>query len=306
MTIKLSNSELQTFKECRRRWWLSYYRALKPKGQDFTGALVLGTRIHASLEAYYSLGTPLLQAHATLVEIDRNLILAAFEDPSELNTEAELGRIMLEGYEQWIQEEAIDQEFDIVSLEERVSVPLFNGEVELQGKLDMRVRRKSDGVRLFNDFKTTGVSIAEFASMAAMNEQVKTYMLLETLKTGEETRTDGALFTLLRKVKRTAAAKPPFYAQIEVHHNVFTMRAFWNSIHSVIADLMKARTALDAGEAHSSVVYPHPTRDCRWKCQFFTVCTMFDDGSAVEEALNDMYEVTDPYAYYGTDKKGSE
>jgi hypothetical protein len=33
---------------------------------------------------------------------------------------------------------------------------------------------------------------------------------------------------------------------------------------------------------------------------------MFDDGSAVEQAISEMYEESDPYAYYETDKKGSE
>jgi hypothetical protein len=32
-----------------------------------------------------------------------------------------------------------------------------------------------------------------------------------------------------------------------------------------------------------------------------------DDGSAAEQAIEEMYEIADPYAYYGdTDKKGSE
>jgi hypothetical protein len=33
---------------------------------------------------------------------------------------------------------------------------------------------------------------------------------------------------------------------------------------------------------------------------------MFDDGSAAEQALSEMYEETDPYAYYETQTKGGE
>jgi hypothetical protein len=33
---------------------------------------------------------------------------------------------------------------------------------------------------------------------------------------------------------------------------------------------------------------------------------MFDDGSAAEQALSEMYEESDPYAYYDTEKKGGE
>jgi len=304
--VRLSNSEIQTFKDCRRRWWLTYYRRLKPKYQDMTGALALGSRIHQALDDHYSKGIPLLKAHSDLVEIDKQLLLVDFRDVSNLETEAELGRVMLEGYEQWVEENGIDAELEIISTEETIIAPLFGGEVELQGKLDMRVRRKLDGVRMFRDFKTVGGSLAEFSNMAHMNEQVMTYMLLEATKVDEKERSDGGIFTLLKKVRRTAAAKPPFYDQIEIRHNVFTLRSFWNRIHGTITDLMKSRKALDAGENHQFVVYPRSSRDCKWKCQFFAICPMFDDGSAAEQAISEMYEESDPYAYYNTDKKGSE
>jgi hypothetical protein len=304
--IRLSNSELQTFKDCRRRWWLNYYRRLQPKQKDMTGALALGTRIHAALDAHYAQGTPLLQAHSELVEKDKQLLLADFRDVNDLETEAELGRIMLEGYEQWVEENGIDAELEMISTEEKIVAPLFNGAVELQGKLDMRVRRKADGVRLFRDFKTVGGSLSEFSSMAHMNEQVMTYMLLESSKFDEKERSEGGIFTLLKKVRRTAAAKPPFYDHVEIRHNIFTMRSFWQRIHGTIADLMRIRTALDAGENPAFHVYPRASRDCKWKCQFFAICPMFDDGSAVEQALSDSYEEKDPYAYYDTDKTGSE
>jgi hypothetical protein len=305
--VRLSNSELQTFKDCRRRWWLTYYRRLRPKQQDMTGALALGSRIHQALDDHYAKGIPLLKAHADLVETDKQLLLADFRDVANLETEAELGRIMLEGYEEWVSENGIDAELEMISTEETIIAPLFNGEVELQGKLDMRVRRKADGVRMFRDFKTVGGSLAEFSNMAHMNEQVMTYMLLESTKVDEKERSDGGIFTLLKKVRRTAAAKPPFYDQVEIRHNVFTLRSFWNRIHGTITDLMRVRTALDNGEDHAFNAYPKPSRDCKWKCQFFTICPMFDDGSAAEQALSEMYEETDPYAYYGTNEtKGSE
>jgi hypothetical protein len=70
---------------------------------------------------------------------------------------------------------------------------------------------------------------------------------------------------------------------------------------------MRVRTALDEGEKHQYVAYPKPSRDCKWKCQFFTICTLIDDGSSSEQAISEMYEVADPYAYYETNEnKGSE
>ena len=303
---RLSNSEIQAFKDCRRKWWLTYYRRLKPKQREFTGALALGSRIHAALDTYYADGVPLLQAHADLVEQDRLIMEDTLFGTEALDKEAELGRIMLEGYLEWVEEEGIDADLEMISTEETIIAPLFNGEVELQGKLDMRVRRKIDGVRLFRDFKTVGGSLSDFANLAPMNEQILTYMVLESLKTDETERVEGGIFTMLKKVKRTAKAAPPFYDQITVRHNVFTMRSFWQRLHGTIADLMRTKRALDEGEDHRFVAYPSPSRDCKWKCQFASVCMMFDDGSAVENALDDMYEVSDPYAYYEERSKGSE
>lgn len=305
--VRLSNSELQTFKECRRKWWLSYYRRLQAKQKSYTGPLVLGTRVHEALDRYYSTGTDLLETYAELVNEEKAELMAEFKDPADLEKEAELGHIMLAGYLEWVEENGIDAELEMISTEEIITTPLFNGEVELTGKLDMRVRRKGDGARMFRDFKTVGGSLSDFANLAPMNEQVMTYMLLEATKVDEKERSDGGIFTMLKKVRRTAAAKPPFYEQMEVRHNVFTMRSFWQRIHGTITDLMRVRKALDEGEDPSFYAYPHATRDCKWKCPFFNVCTLIDDGSAAEHAIEELFDVADPYAYYGLEeKKGSE
>jgi hypothetical protein len=304
--VRLSNSEIQTFKDCRRRWWLTYYRRLQPKYKDTTGALVLGTRIHAALDDYYANGTPLLEAHANLLNAEKELLLQDFRDVSELEKEGELGHIMLEGYLQWNEEEGIDADLEMISTEETIVMPMFNGEVELQGKLDMRVRRKADGVRMFRDFKTVGGSLSDFANLAPMNEQILTYMILEQSKDVNGERSDGGIFTMLKKVRRSAAARPPFYDQIEVRHNIFTLRSFWDRLHGTVTDLMRVRTALDKGEQPSFHAYPSPSRDCKWKCKFYSICTLVDDGSAAEQAITEMFVEADPYAYYGEEKKGNE
>jgi hypothetical protein len=304
--VRLSNSEIQTFKDCRRRWWLTYYRRLQPKYKDTTGALVLGTRIHAALDEYYTNGTPLLEAHANLLNAEKELLLQDFRDVSELEKEGELGHIMLEGYLQWNEEEGIDADLEMISTEETIVMPMFNGEVELQGKLDMRVRRKADGVRMFRDFKTVGGSLSDFANLAPMNEQILTYMILEQSKDKDGERSDGGIFTMLKKVRRSAAARPPFYDQIEVRHNIFTLRSFWDRLHGTVTDLMRVRTALDKGEQPSFHAYPSPSRDCKWKCKFYSICTLVDDGSAAEQAITEMFVEADPYAYYGEEKKGNE
>ena len=260
--IRISNSEIQTFKDCRRKWWLSYYRRLRPRTESKTGALALGSRVHQALDDYYSKGIPLLEAHAALIAQDKADLEAQIRDTYDLDAEAELGRIMLEGYLDWIEENGIDAELEMISTEEIIEMPLFDGKVILQGKIDMRVRRKADGVRMFRDFKTVGGSFTDFAAMAHMNEQILTYMMLETAQNKEGERSEGGIFTMLKKVKRSANARPPFYEQMEVRHNVFALRNFWQRIHGTLSDMLNVRQALDDGSSHQLVAYPRPSRDC--------------------------------------------
>ncbi len=298
---KISNSEIQVYKDCKRKWYLQYHRHLVPKRRKQTGALALGSRIHNALEAHYKAGEPLLDAHQRLVLEDQARLLAEWGemvDLTELNKEAELGRVMLEGFIEWAADEGIDSDYDIVSAEETLSMPMLDGRVELRGKLDMRVRRKADGVRMFRDWKTSA-NFNDFLSMAQLNEQVLTYMTLEAYNNPDpDTRARGGLFVLLRKVKRGATAKPPFYEQVEVRHNVFTMRSFWKRLHGEVTDIMNTKDALDAGVSHQQVAYPRPSGDCKWKCPFFSYCPMFDDGSDVEDALSVEYVTGDPNERY--------
>src|SRR5690606_32390747 len=116
----------------------------------------------------------------------------------------------------WVQDEGIEATYEMISVEETLTMPLLDGEVELRGKFDGRWRRKSDGTRLVVDYKTTAETFEQFSSLLHLNEQVKTYMLLDAYQNTENDRADGALFILLKKNKQTAAAKGPFYAEVEI------------------------------------------------------------------------------------------
>jgi hypothetical protein len=305
--IRISNSEIGTFKDCRRKWYLSYYRRLGKKSKNFTGPLALGSRVHKALEISYNEGRPLTTVWGELIVEDRKLLDLEYRDPVDFENEAELGRIMLDGYQQWNAEEGIDAELEIVSNEQRLVTPMLNGEVELMAKIDQRVRRKVDGVRLFRDWKTTA-NFADLTRTAHLNEQFLTYQVIEATQKDEAERCEGALVTMLKKVKRTASARPPFYDQIEVRHNVFALRNFWNRLHGTLTDMMTVRHQLDAGVDHQVIAYPRPSRDCTWKCDFYSICPLFDDGSAVELAIHDQFEEREPYAYYedGTTQIGEE
>lgn len=304
MSIEISNSEMQTFRDCRRKWWLQYVRRLQPIAVSKVGPLPLGTRVHAALEAHYAEGADLLKTYQELAQKDRMVIAAEGLPDDKFDDEAELGRIMLEGYLQWVEEEGLDSDLEVIGVEEVLKYPIEISDdlkATLIGKIDLRVIRKFSGTRGVLDFKTAA-AFGMYHDISHMTTQLKTYLLLDKLAGDPDTRVDTGIYRLLKKVKRTARATPPFYEEMFVSHNDFTLRNFWFQLQGIFRDMLLARAALESGGDPMVHAYPNATADCRWKCPFVQICPLFDDGSDVDSAVNDMYVEADPYAYYG-DKK---
>jgi transcriptional regulator with XRE-family HTH domain len=312
-----SNSELRTFKRCRRKWWLSWYRGLTSRVESPTGALAIGQRIHRALREWYvPSGTPGIDPRDALeifITRDWTAVIQRYEAqqlevPLELRrkfaAEADLERAMIEGYVQWLIEEGEDADLEVIAPETYVEVEVTDRLIPLAkptrviGKLDVRVRRRRDRVRRFIDHKTTG-NFSQSVRLLPLDEQMLHYMLLEWLSTEEgEERCDAALYNMLRKVKRTARAEPPFYRRVTVHHSVRELESYRERLLATIEDVRLAEERLDAGDLTNRWAYPNPTKDCAWDCPFFQVCPMFDDGSRAEEMLEQYFQIGDPLDYY--------
>ncbi len=293
--LVISNSEIQTWKRCHRKWYLAYYREMGIRKQvGSVGARELGSRIHVALEAFYADGLNPIHVIDDVYKEDLDLMQKdeayTTEQIVKLQKEQDLAHAMLEGYLMWIAETGVDDGLTLIAVETILEVNSAYRGVKLRGKLDQRVRRESDGSHLFLDHKTVA-DLSTPQMTLPMDEQMKFYHLLEYLdamdKTGKEQpiRTSGGLYNMLKKVKRTARATPPFYDRIEVHHNKEELRNMWTRVHAVIKEIVEARKALDDGGDHHYVTYPRPSRDCTWDCDFFAMCPMMDDGSRWEAML---------------------
>lgn len=300
--LYISNSQIQTFKDCQRKWYLQYYRELGPKRPDIAGPLGLGTKVHIVLETIYMTDDDPLEVLKALYEEDEQKVLAMpypDDEMKKLGKERDLAFAIIEGFIQWREEEGIDADYEVISAEEVLQYELFPG-VFLRGKVDNRLRRKSDGAVLFNDWKTTQTFTDRW--LLQLNEQMKMYHLLEMLISGGKQHTDGALYTMLRKVKRTAAAKPPFYMREEVRHNREELVNFYEATKEIAGRIVDAHRRLDAGEDMHTVAPPRPSRDCSWKCPFVLICPMFDDGSMVEYSIQEHFDHVDPDARYAEEE----
>ena len=308
MTIKISNSEIQAFKSCRRRWWLTYYRelGLKRYEESPAGPRQLGTKVHAALQGYYQEGLQMVDTVTELYQLDIDFYTARDQPEKvlEIRKEFDLAHAMVSGYEDWLEESGVDHGLTLLSTESVIEIPMVDyghSDYALRGKLDARFRREVDGARLFLDHKT----VQEFTTpqkILPMDEQMKFYHLLEELdakfRGTDWERTDGALYNMLRKVKRTAKANPPFYLRVEQRHNKAELASTWWRTLKIVEEIHDTRVKLADGHSPLYVCPPRPSRDCTWQCDFFKACTMFDDGSNVEGFLEERYEHRDPHERY--------
>lgn len=321
----LTNSEAHDFLRCPRKWWLTWYRGLVFNHSNPSDPRATGGRIHRALAAWYvpdgQVPADPREALEKIIqedwaEVEENVRRSdSSEDPdtvlARLSTDftaaTELERAIVEGYLQWLEETGSDAKLHITDSEQALEV-VIDGEVagqyvrvKLKGKLDVRATRTSDGARLFLDHK----SVQNFATPMKtlhMDPQMLHYMLLEAV--GGDTPAGEpfaltALYNMLRKVKRTAQARPPFFQRAEIHHSPIEVESYRKRLLGIARDTARKTRELDEGHDPLPIAYPNPTKDCSWDCDFFPVCPMFDDGSRVEDALAALYHVSDPLARYG-------
>lgn len=313
---RISNSEIWGFKRCRRRWYLSQYRRLKPvkKTEKLGVPATTGNAIHEALQTYYSPETPFDQDSAfwaMYAYLDKLEQEHSVEQLDAINESRSFGQRMLEGYFEWLAETGADVGLAVESAESIVGVEIEG--VVLSGKMDTRLINEHTGGRMPMDHKTVG-SFNEMKRDIQMNEQLLTYILIDHLTKEEGERVDGGMLNMLRRVKRTAAAKPPFYDRATVTHGVEMMRNFWYRIVGEIQEIKRTEERLNSGESHITACPPTPDKSCAWQCDFYRVCALLDSAPvSAETRLSLEFEEHDPYQRYqevtispAVHKKGEE
>jgi superfamily II DNA or RNA helicase len=315
---QVSASKLRDWMRCRRMWWLTWVRQLSLE-DSLTDLRAVGTRVHTALAGWY------IPAEEGPVDPRDGIEKAIADDWAKLlkrtgidedhddyemikakwDSSTALERAMVEGYMDWLEETGEDGGLTFVASETELSADVetvdHNGNlliVHLMGKLDARAFRDVDNVREFIDHKTVG-NLSTPLKMIQMDPQMLMYGLLEFLNSEEgEARCDGALYNMLRRVKRTQSAKPPFYAREHVRMNDIQLESFKRWVLAASRDMVQAEALLEEGIDPMDVVYPTPGDDCSWKCDFFPVCPLFNDGSRAEDMISSLYRLDNPWSRY--------
>ena len=301
-----TNSEIQTYKRCRRKWWFGHWLKLKLIRGKVSKPREVGSLVHHIIDRYYQGGMIADVMEELALELEG--MNAQFPDQEkDVIAIGELSRIMLEGYFEWVEETGADAHLEVVAPEQMVQVEMPELGVMLRGKLDVRVKNRQTGGRQFLEHKTVS-SFADKIDLADMDDQLLEYHMLESLTGDTDERSDGTILNMLRRVKRTATAKPPFYMRFEVPHNRDELRTFYLRTRGVIMDILQTESRLAEGEDPMTVVYPTIDRSCTWQCDFFSVCSMMNDPNKhADDLISLTFEQHDPNARYSSDtgKEGS-
>lgn len=295
--FKTSYSEIKTFTTCKRKWYLSYYRSLTKKKRDISKARDTGIAVHGILEEFY-LGGGLDGEHAMEAATiwyenarseDLELVQYDAKALKETADIYDLAWVVFEGYTQWLEQTGADTSWSNFRSEEKLEFEGPHG-VIINGRLDLMADDADDDTLVVLDFKAVDSISRMVQSLSVDQSQGLFYSLLAKLTLAGD-RDTKAVWSMLKRSKRTARAKPPFYQRHQLHMNPDMMRTFYERLHGVLGDMLLLERRLNAGESHQVVAYPNPNGDCSWSCEFYAICGMMNDPrSDVEWAIENHYQ----------------
>jgi hypothetical protein len=283
--IRIRNSEIAAFRRCRRKWYNAYVLSLTNEAtpdQKFSrppGTNATGTYVHALLEGHYR-GDRVSLTY----EILHNEITHA-ESPFEAEWIAalELAETMYLGYLGHAADEGWDQAEETVATELSLEWEIMPG-VFVTGQVDRLVRDTQWDRLIVEDYKT--VATLDNGPQFQVDTQLLTYVLLAN-KNGYAC--SDARHTMLRRVKRSARAEPPFYGRAEVTFNEDQLAAHEDALRATVSGILAVRER--AAEGARGVCYPNPTKDCSWDCPFLGICAAHDDGSDIDGLRAELFAV---------------
>lgn len=294
-------SELTAFVECPRNWGWNYWQKLVPKHSELALPKTsdTGTIVHLGLAALYSGLNPLEPIKA---EQERRLALVPDDERQEGWLKAwlktfQLATTMLRGYVQWVEETGADVGHTTLSVERTLAVPvgeILGDEVWVTGTADREYRDEWERLALM-DHKS--VDTLTVRGQPQKDFQRSTYSVLRLIEDGETYKM--AVHNMLRRVGRTATAKPPFYGRHTITLNETMLLQHSRHMLRILRKMVEAQQEIEAAfargdeygkEAAGEILYPHPTKDCDWKCPFLHICPLRDDGSDWETYLSEWFE----------------
>ena len=304
------NSETSVWRDCKLKWFLTF--RLGFLSNRINKNFWLGTLVHYVLHDFY-LGLTPDPAHlfwemgTESIEQERSSNISTtgqdfdYDEMEDLHDYLQLGVIMLEGYQEW---DASHRDFDVIDSELSYYVDMTDAAdrpFTFVCRIDL-LAENSEGIRAV-DFKTA----KDFRDLRRIDQdnQFRRYpMAVRLAHPAWAEEVAGSTWIGLRKIAPSARSKPPYFGSFPID---LTNREYEHvelELRAEVSEIQAVEARLDAGEDHRRFIYPNPTFDCSWKCEYFRngLCQAWRSGLDPQQ-YGDNYGTwgTDPYHEYRTD-----
>lgn len=277
----LTNSEINDFQRCPRLHFLGNVKRLGPiKPPSPLRAAEIGTRVHAALERYYGGAT----APEVVASLEADVDVHAETTPGgEQHKASALVLAVSEAYFEWLAETGADQGLTVISPEFTATRthPDFPG-VTFQGKIDLLTDEE------LIDFKTCAIPLEQKAREVLRATQGAWYVWLLA---GSDRRVTRVQFRIMRQSSHSERTSPPYETTAELPINAAMLQ-------SVERNLLEIVPRIQSNYARKDVPPPVPGSDCSWRCDFYQVCPMFDNGEDWQFVLDTEFQEVDPLSRY--------
>lgn len=293
-TDPIRQSEFTAAQRCPRKHHLQYTRGLTPltdpgfRRQPASGQRDAGSAAHAGLEVIHKGGSLDEALTAVTAYVDEVRSIRLVGDLPELSKADDpewwavdrLARTMVEGYVEWLAETGFDAGFETLAVE-------WEWDQEIPGTGGLRAYGKVDLVGF--DHVRQGVVVDDNKSVTSFSQtpmpvdfQLRTYAWAWWMATGDAPVRAG--HRMLRRVLRTAKSKPPYFMYAPIHLDEQILVKHGQVLAVRALDIQTKR--LYGGNIEHPALYPVPTKDCSWDCDFTSVCPMVDEGDDWEDLLD--------------------
>lgn len=315
--VEVHVTERHTFKQCRRKYQFNYREFLQRK-EEPTNKMWFGRGIHEGLAYYYSgRGHPIDGFTKWLADQypDAKLQSMVHEERMRVYEAESLGKGMLDGYYRVALQ---NDDFQVEKVEVPLGIRIRGTYGVLVGTIDVIARR--DGRIWVIDHKTSDSFIDP--QILELDDQMTAYLWLVWKTYGEMPA--GAIYNQLRRTlpvepmllkdgKRLSKDKsidttPDIYLKTVKEHG-FNPDDYQDILQKLGVENRFFRRELIARNSHelrtfesfllpeyremtsrNTPMYPHPTRDCIWGCEFMSLCRSMNEGGDWKALASELYD----------------
>lgn len=283
-------SEITTWQECRRKHHFAYTIGASPIGegliQPAKSGRDAGTLAHRGVEVINK-GGSLPEAHTAITDKVDELRAVRNPDPLLPLTKEDdkawwevdrLAKAMVSNYVEWMSQ-GNEIGVRVVEAEHAWEVEVPDTIFTVYGTTDAIVfDQMVDGI-IVRDYK----SVTTFAQTPEQVDfQLRTYAWAYWQETGVVPK--RAEHLMMKRVLGTGNAKAPFFERYPIPIDEDILRRHGDQLEYRVTEMGKTLRAA-GGDPEFPGLFPNPTRDCSWKCQYREVCPMVDDGSDYESMI---------------------